>query len=353
MLPIEVNQAWANHIELLKKNGTITLPRVEDAAKTVPRHLLLDGLVHPVDAYKDKTVILKTDRDGSVLGKGAVISSATMPGLVLSMIDFLGIEPSMTVLDIGTGSGYSAAVISEIIQDQKKVYSVEIDKEVAENANASLRKAGYGDIHVACANAMEVYSAGKPFDAIFASVGCYEIPEKWLEQIKDGGSILLPCSFSRRAGTYPVIKFNRRQNKLIGRTRIGLCSVGFIPMYGANQENMLVNDEGISKFENDVADVWLQRSYSREILNALLLMLILRLAVITQDESDVGLDFRNFEKEAMKIEAEWTSLGKPKIDDFHFILQHENELPPTYNWLFRRKDRNLLASLGGDEPEFV
>jgi len=153
-----------------------------------------------VDAvYSNRT--LATDLTGTpvVTGEGMhpqVTSSTTMPGLVMAMLEDLDVADGMRVLEIGTGTGYNAALLCERVGDSN-VASIDVDPELTALAGIRLARHGYRPHMVAGDGAAGVPECA-PFDRIIATCGMDHVPQSWIEQCRDGGKIMtnLPGPFN-------------------------------------------------------------------------------------------------------------------------------------------------------------
>jgi protein-L-isoaspartate(D-aspartate) O-methyltransferase len=96
------------------------------------------------------------------------------------MLDQLGLAPGQRVLEIGTGTGYNAALLAHLVADQRSVVTIEVDREVAGRARATLAGAGYGGITVLCADGALSPPQQAPFDRIIVTAGAWDIPPAWL-----------------------------------------------------------------------------------------------------------------------------------------------------------------------------
>lgn len=120
------------------------------------------------------------------IGYGQTISQ---PYIVALMTDMLDLEPESTVLEIGTGSGYQAAILSLLA---KKVYSIENVSELAESASKRLKELAYDNIDTRCCNGYQGWKDKSPFDAIIVTAAATHIPEPLVAQLKPGGRMLIP-----------------------------------------------------------------------------------------------------------------------------------------------------------------
>ena len=160
---------------------------VAAAFVAVPRHEFLPGL-GAAQAYQDAAVVIKSDADG------LPVSASTQPAMMAVMLDQLGLAAGQRVLEIGTGTGYNAALLAHLVGDQRSVVTVEVDREVAGRARAALAAAGYGGITVLCADGALGAPEQAPFDRIIVTAGAWDIPPAWLAQLAADGRIVLPLS---------------------------------------------------------------------------------------------------------------------------------------------------------------
>ncbi|MGH8922436.1 MAG: methyltransferase domain-containing protein, partial [Actinomycetes bacterium] len=145
-------------------------------------------------AYTDASVITQVD-DGHPTGEGGcgfeVTSSASMPGVVAQMLAALEVEPGMRVLEIGTGTGYNAALLAHRL-GAEHIVSVEVDPAVAERARHALAAVGFGAVTVVTADGAQGYLPRAPYDRVISTVAAAEVPPAWVAQTRPGGLVLTP-----------------------------------------------------------------------------------------------------------------------------------------------------------------
>jgi protein-L-isoaspartate(D-aspartate) O-methyltransferase len=117
----------------------------------------------------------------------------SQPYIVAFMTQAIAPKPKQRVLEIGTGSGYQAAVLAEIVGE---VYTIELIPELAAEAKQRLRRLGYKNIHVKSGDGYQGWSAAAPFDAIVVTCGATEVPEPLFKQLKPGGVMVIPVGKS-------------------------------------------------------------------------------------------------------------------------------------------------------------
>jgi len=153
----------------------------------VPRHVFVTE-VAPDAAYRDEAVVIKCGPDGMP------VSSSSQPAMMAIMLDQLGLRPGHRVLEIGTGSGYNAAVMAAVVGPRGKVISIDIDPELVARARTSLDAAGYDSVTVICADGGFGDPDNAPFDRIIVTAGAWDISPAWLDQVDAGGLLVLPLS---------------------------------------------------------------------------------------------------------------------------------------------------------------
>jgi protein-L-isoaspartate(D-aspartate) O-methyltransferase len=139
---------------------------------------------------EDEAVITKVGPD-PLIGKGVVAtSSSSSPEIMTAMIDALDLRAGMRVLEIGTGTGYNAAVLAYIL-GAENVTSIEIDPEVAAQARSALDRAGY-PLHVVTGDGANGYAPAAPYDRVVVTASVHTVPHAWIEQTRPGGILLIP-----------------------------------------------------------------------------------------------------------------------------------------------------------------
>ncbi len=147
-----------------------------DAMRRVHRHKLVPE-AQVQHAYRDSPL---------PIGKGQTISQ---PYVVAYMTELMKPKNGMKVLEIGTGSGYQAAVLAEIVD---QVYTLEIIPELGQQATETLKDLGYDNIHVRIADGYNGWEEHAPFDAIVVTAAADHIPPSLIDQLKDGGRMIIP-----------------------------------------------------------------------------------------------------------------------------------------------------------------
>ncbi len=188
--------------EQLLRRG-ISDPRVLEAFRRVPRHLFVPA-GRPMEAYEDRPV---------PIGEGQTISQPYFEALRL--------QPGMKVLEIGTGSGYQAALLAEM---GTQVYTVERIASLAETAAERLKRAGFGAVHLRIADGSLGWPEEAPFDAIAVSAAAPRIPERLVEQLSEGGRMVVPIG----DGLEQMLTLVEKQQ---GRPIVQpICSCLFVPL---------------------------------------------------------------------------------------------------------------------------
>ncbi|WP_442803086.1 methyltransferase, FxLD system [Streptomyces pseudogriseolus] len=196
---------------------------VERAMRTVPRHAFLPGL-DLENAYTDQAVTIKDNP-----GKPLPLSCASVPSVVAMMLEQLDARTADDVLEIGAGTGYNAALLAELV-DRGSVTTVDIDPDVALHARTRLNANGYEHVTVIERDGLLGAPENAPYDRIIATVGVWDIPATWWDQLNDGGRLVLPL---RWRGQTQSVALTRHGNALVSD---GMELCGFVPIIGQNGE---------------------------------------------------------------------------------------------------------------------
>lgn len=200
----------ARMVEQQLQGRGITDDRVLAALGTVPRQEFVPEESRDA-AYEDRALSI---------GYGQTISQPYMVGVMLELLD---VHPGHSVLEVGAGSGYQAAVLAELSQD---VVVMEIVEPLAHHCEHALARAGYERVKVVVGDGTLGYAERAPFDRIIVAAACPEVPEPLVEQLKEGGRIVAPVG--RRDVQQCVVGVKRGGELEITRT-IGCV---FVPLVG-------------------------------------------------------------------------------------------------------------------------
>jgi protein-L-isoaspartate(D-aspartate) O-methyltransferase len=157
------------------------------------------------------------------IGFGQTISQPYIVALMTAQLDP---QPADRLLEIGTGSGYQAAVLSRLVAD---VYSLEIIGPLAQRAEATLRRLGYRNIHVRAGDGAAGWPAAAPFDGVIATCAPEAVPEPLVAQLKDDGRLIIPLG---PAGSQELLVYQKHRGRMLERASF---PVRFVPMTGAAQ----------------------------------------------------------------------------------------------------------------------
>ncbi len=217
----ELARPYANAlVTTLKNEGKLSSPRVESAFKHVPRHPFIDHFflletsdrkmqwrhvqpssVPDADAwlraiYTNRPVITAYDE------YNIPTSSSSSPDAMALMLEASQLHPGLRVLEIGTGTGYNAALLAHIVGDPHHVFTVEIDPALAQQAQQRLDQVVGEGITVSAGNGLHGFPPGAPYDRIIATGSYHKVPLAWLDQLQLGGIILMNLRGHLGAGAF-------------------------------------------------------------------------------------------------------------------------------------------------------
>lgn len=184
--------------------------RVMQAMRSVPRHEFVPEGQREL-AYMNGPL---------AIGHGQTISQ---PYIVALMTDLLDVNEDSVVLEVGTGSGYQAAVLSSIV---KKVYTLEVIPELLESAEEKFKRLGYDNIEGRLADGHEGWIEHAPYDGIIVTAAAREIPEALIEQLKPNANLVIPVSQS--FGPQELILVRKQEDGEIVTQDI--LAVAFVPL---------------------------------------------------------------------------------------------------------------------------
>jgi len=187
-------------------------PNVLKAMRTVPRHAFIPARRQAL-AYLDHPL---------PIGEGQTISQ---PYIVAFMTEALKLDPNSKVLEIGTGSGYQAAVCAEI---SREVYTIEIVEALAKSAKECLKKLGYPNVFVRAGDGYFGWPEKAPFDAIIGTAAAGRVPPPLIEQLKPGGRMILPVESS--SGFQYLVLITKDEKGNLHEKEV--MPVLFVPMTG-------------------------------------------------------------------------------------------------------------------------
>jgi protein-L-isoaspartate(D-aspartate) O-methyltransferase len=188
--------------------------KVLEVMGSVPRHLFVEGRIKS-KAYADHPL---------PIGEGQTISQ---PYVVALMTELLRLKPGERALEIGTGSGYQAAVLAEITEE---VYTIEIRVGLARKARERLKQLGYEKIKVKHADGYYGWEEFAPFDAIIITAAANHIPPPLIKQLNEGGRLIIPLGSTIYYQTLTLV------TKVKGKLEVDqITGVRFVPMVGEAQ----------------------------------------------------------------------------------------------------------------------
>ncbi len=197
----------------LRGRGLVFSEKVERALLKVPRHLFVPEGVRSL-AYRDTPL---------PIGDGQTISA---PHMVAVMAEALDLREGHKVLEIGAGSGYNAAVMAELAGPTGRIVTLERHPSLAEGASRVLEEAGYANVQVVVADGSRGYPEEAPYDRISVTCGAPRVPDDLVDQLADGGVMLIPVGGLEYQS---LLRVSKRGGSALTED---LGSVVFVPLIG-------------------------------------------------------------------------------------------------------------------------
>lgn len=197
----------ARLVEALKQEGMITTPAIESAFLAVPRHCFLDAFylreqTAPVRWKLIESRALSTQEwcqlvyaDAPLITRlneiGNPTSSSSAPAIMACMLEVAALAPGQRVLEIGTGTGYNAALLAHLVGDPTLVTTIELEDDLMRLARERLARVVSPGVQVIAGDGFLGYAPNAPYDRILATASTQTIPLAWLDQLREGGIIVL------------------------------------------------------------------------------------------------------------------------------------------------------------------
>lgn len=203
-------------VDGLKRANALRNVAVEEAMRAVPRHVFAPNAAIEV-AYEDRVIGLKEEG-------GVPLSTISQPTMIAEMLQQLGIVPGQRMLEIGTGSGYTTALLAHLTGPAGSIVSLDLEPDLVRDANARFDRLKIQNIYAIAGDGAAGYAKGAPFDRILLTASANDIEAAWWEQLRPHGRIVLPLSFN---GIQKSVAFDERGGALFSRSMVD-CA--FIPL---------------------------------------------------------------------------------------------------------------------------
>lgn len=203
----------------LAEHGGLSDPRIGAVLAAVPRHVFVPG-VELAEAYADRSIATRY-RDG------LATSAASQPAIVAAMLEQLRAPAGGSILEIGAGTGYNAALLATLVGPSGRVVTVDIDPEVADEARAHLSEAGIANVEVICGDGAAGWPQNAPYDGIIVTAGASDLAPAWIGQLAADGRLVVPLSIR---GIQQCVAWTRADGHL---RSVAVCECGFMPLAGA------------------------------------------------------------------------------------------------------------------------
>lgn len=363
----------------LKTQGAIRTSRVESAFRCVQRHMLLEDFYLPGESHQliehnlydprpENLNLIYSNQSLVTRFAGTKASSSTSePILMAQMLEWLMLSPGLKVLEIGSGTGYNAALMSELVGDQSLIVSIDIQEDLLEKTRKLLAEAGYPKISLVAQDGFYGISEKGPYDRIVATVGCTDLSPHWTNQITTSGFILLPLT---HGGWTPLVKVWQEEDGPKGKV-IGFSS--FMLIQGDNAEGQPWRSHSRTVFPFEKAqelpffkDIQAEHTPKKLMWSAFPVSFYYFIAmrdprafwsfkprgyglydhqhgaalISPQEECVLLAGNRKLYEELQKLYEEWSGIGRPTPFDYEmmFVPISENSLPqPGFDWVIERK----------------
>ena len=355
-------------------------PVVLDAMRWVPRASFVPAGTSPEETYDvHRAVALSYGDDGDAPGRHAT-STVSAPVIVATMLELLALRPGLRVLEIGTGSGYNAALLASLVGDASLVTTIDIDERLVVAARSRLTALGWGGVTVVAGDGWEGVADGAPYDRIVATVGVSDVAPAWVAQLDRSAAspyafMLLPL---HHGGVHPILRVtaDASSGSIEGRP---VARSGFVSIRGHQASRAQWRHAGSARANEPVGGEHVERLPPALVMEAArsrttpwdfsywLAMADDRTAnlctLVDDDGSVAVIDVRaglvswsGASGEALRdalvaLATEWLAMGAPPAETWHsaFVPLDDNApLPPAesgHRYLIRRVDHVQVVTL--------
>ncbi|MGW4138858.1 methyltransferase, FxLD system [Streptomyces mirabilis] len=210
-------------VDQLKTDGRVHSEDIEAALRAVPRHVFVRQSKPSAtleEAYADTPVHTKFD------SSGASISAVSQPSVNALMLELTQAKRGMRILEVGAGSGLFASTLGHLVEDEGHVFTLDVDQDLVDNAQAAVEEAGFGNVTVILGDGAVGHPDGGPYDRIVATVGAHGIPQAWLDQLAPDGRLVVPMRL--RGSVSRAVAFERDDDGRWRSVRSQMCT--FMPL---------------------------------------------------------------------------------------------------------------------------
>jgi len=323
-------------VDFLESIGAIKDERIKKAFLEIPREIFVpQSLFFLGRVYTDEVIVTYSKNN-------KIISTSSQPSLMARMIELAGIKQGDRVLEIGTGTGYNAAIISKIVGKNGRVVTAEVEKELCEVAKNNFQKLDLKNVTVINSDGNpEDLKKFAPFDSIIITVGI-DFPKKdFTFLINSNGKICFPLNF-RTTAQNPVCVLLRRNESFVLNVEI---AARFLMASGEmGWRNEIIQKLDTSNFEvlKPIDTFELEEFYSTRFVEFLELLTLSiyeysgrliyvdncsnGLVIIKGKKAEIFGDTK-VKRRILDISSLWNAFKKPSVFDFNFLVTYQHELP--------------------------
>ena len=233
MAEADAQQRNEQLVSQLESSGCLQDAAVASAFRAVLRHHFLPGRALD-EVYEDSAILTKMG------DKGVPISSSSQPAIMGIMLQQLRLKPGHRVLEIGTGTGFNAALIAHLVGRDGRVVTIDIDADLCEQARANLATAGIEGVEVIQADGADGWPPAAPYDRMILTVSSSDLSPQWLDQLVEEGILVVPLALA--GPVQQSVAFVRQGSALLSSE---LTTCGFMPLRGQMAPPPPAGDSGL------------------------------------------------------------------------------------------------------------
>lgn len=317
-------------IKLLFQINAIKNAEVARAFSLVERHKFIPDLQNILFAYEDTAIQLKT-------AKKNLKSSASQPSLIAKVLEAAQIRKGEKILEIGTGSGYQAALLSKLVGENGGTVTIDIDELLIANAKKIFKDLKIINVQCELGDGWQGCASDTDFDKIIVTAATSEISPYWIEQLKEGGTIIVPLLYRHFNILTPMMKIQKMGGELSVNIIPELEYVGFVPLLAETADMEIQANKNLLEFQHKILGYFSLNKCLKKLDKRTISFIIIE----TNALKDKIIKTKAFRNEIFQRCLEYGKKGRLKLN----LSDTTEKIHKNYKWIFKKNYYSVSADI--------